>query len=71
MIETESQETEELKSSVQDGTEMDLVSQMANMSLIPDNEMEEKIDDSIKEKVLTMDNPVFQTMRKSSKVIFI
>ncbi|XP_071522203.1 uncharacterized protein [Panulirus ornatus] len=61
MIETESNEIEE------PGTEMDLVSQMANMSLIPDNETEEKIDESAK-KVLNMDNPVFQTMKKSSKV---
>ncbi|XP_042206381.1 transcription termination factor 2-like isoform X2 [Homarus americanus] len=68
IVEAHSQEIDGMDPNVQDGLELDLVSQMADMSLMSIEEMKRQADDKVKEKVLTMDNPIFQTTRQSSKI---
>lgn len=65
MIEAESKEIDAIE---EDGLELDLVSQMADMSLRATSDVKQEADDSVKENVLTMDNPIFQKRKRSSKV---
>lgn len=68
MIETETQEVDGLENSSEEGLDLDLVSQMADMSLTSAAEMKAQADKRLKERVLTMDNPIFQEAHESSKI---
>lgn len=68
MVETESNDTDGLESGTKDSMELDLVSQMAEMSLMMPNEVEEEADNKVKKDILHLKNPVFSTSSASSKV---
>ncbi|ROT68362.1 Transcription termination factor 2 [Penaeus vannamei] len=68
MVETESNDTDGLESGTKDSMELDLVSQMAEMSLMMPNEVEEEADNKVKKDILHLKNPVFSTSSASSKI---
>lgn len=69
MVETEGSDADGLEGSTKDSMELDLASQMAEMSLIMPNEVEEEADNKVKKDVLNLKNPVFSKNSASSKVI--
>ncbi|XP_037776310.1 transcription termination factor 2-like [Penaeus monodon] len=68
MVETEGSDADGLEGSTKDSMELDLASQMAEMSLIMPNEVEEEADNKVKKDVLNLKNPVFSKNSASSKI---
>ncbi|XP_068221876.1 transcription termination factor 2-like [Palaemon carinicauda] len=70
MVET-NPEADGIDTADTDGLDLDIVSQMAEMSLRPTDEVEEEADIKVKKNILTMDNPIFQRTMRSSKIVSI